>query len=174
VRLQARPSFSTRKTCDGYHMTSGPIASKIPVSMLPIAKRMLGLLLVLSTTVWAQAVCPMMLFPETASHCEDHKAAPQQAAHHQPAEHDCCPRTKKAEPKAPNHISAGSSGMSCCSVDRAPAITPKAAQLGTTSAVVGRVSSVQILLVSSHVQLEIAGASVPLRGVLNLQDDLRI
>lgn len=142
-------------------------------------KRLLGLMLVLSVSTWAQAVCPMMLFPQTARDCGQHAthpaAASSQSSDHS-REHDCCPGMRARMQK--DHCErAGVSGcttaMSCCAVERQPASTSKASA-GTDISAIGRVVPTALRAPSRAVTLELSDASPPERGVLSLKEDLRI
>jgi hypothetical protein len=139
-------------------------------------KRVLGLLLVLSTGAWSQAVCPMMLFPQTAESCGIQPNKTSASAHHQKAEHDCCPRARRSRQQDESaKLSACSSGMSCCTVERKPASAPKTGQTSTAEiAVVGRVMASELYVMSPAQLLEAADESVPIRGVLSRKEDLRI
>jgi len=137
-------------------------------------KRVLGMLLVLSTSVWSQAVCPMMLFPPAKS-CGAQQNKTSALAHHHKAEHACCPGAHRPDSQDESvNLSASSSGMSCCTVEREPASTPKTGQTSADTAVVGRVMASELYVASPAQVLEAADASVPIRGVLSLKEDLRI
>src|SRR5512141_471017 len=114
-------------------------------------KRVLGLLLVLSTSAWSQGLCPMMLFPQTAKPCGTEQKA--SVPHHQMAQHDCCPRARRSTEKVnPVKLSSCSSTMPCCTVDRQPATSSKVMQASPDMAVMGRVVPSH-LHVSSPAQL---------------------
>jgi hypothetical protein len=139
-------------------------------------KRLMGLMLVLSTSTWAQAVCPMMLFPHTAKECGQHATHPA-AASSKGSEHECCPGMRARMQK--DHcerakVSSCDSAMSCCAVEREPASTSKISAAGNDISVVGRVMPAALQAPSRAVTLELSAASPPERGVLSLKEDLRI
>ena len=138
-------------------------------------RRLMGLMLVLSVSTWAQAVCPMMLFPQTAKDCAQHSTHPA-AASSKGSEHDCCPGMRARMQK--DHCErAGVSGcttaMSCCAVERQPASTSKASA-GTDISAIGRVVPTALRAPSRAATLELSDANPPERGVLSLKEDLRI
>jgi hypothetical protein len=138
-------------------------------------KRLMGLILALSVSTWAQAVCPMMLLPQAAEHCAKPATGPA-AASSQSSEHDCCPGKRvrtQHEQCDRTAISSSKSVTSCCSVEREPANTPKVLQSDLASAVLGHVPSA-LQLPSRAATLELSDASPPNRGVMSLKEDLRI
>src|SRR4051794_25786451 len=85
-------------------------------SMKSRLQHVLSFLLVLSTSVWAQTVCPMMLVTQKTPTCAGHPASvASQPAHHR-SEHDCCPRSKPvvAAPDSSAKLSDCNAGPSCC------------------------------------------------------------
>jgi hypothetical protein len=139
-------------------------------------KRVMGLVLVLSVSAWAHAVCPMMLFPQNVEDCGQHAAHPV-AASSQTAEHDCCPRKRvrmQHQQCDSTKLSSCLTIMSCCSVERQPASTPKVLQPATEIAVLGRVMNSALQSPSRAATLELSDAGPPLRGIMTLKEDLRI
>src|SRR4051812_11817318 len=140
-------------------------------------KRLLGLLLVLNMSIWAQAVCPMMLFPQASPSCGTHQVAAPVAASSEGSEHQCCPRarqtTSKHEQCPPAKVS-DSSAMSCCSVERPPATSSKSVQASPALAVLGRVLVSEVHVPHSDQALVIPASGPTLRGVLNLKEDMRL
>jgi hypothetical protein len=137
-------------------------------------KRLMGLMLVLSVSTWAQAVCPMMSLPQAADHCA--KAATIQSSDKRP-EHDCCPGKRARMQHEQCHrteLSNSASATSCCAVEREPASTPKVLQAGADIAVIGRVTPSALQTPSRAVTWEISDAGPPLRGIMSLKEDLRI
>src|SRR6185369_9368768 len=145
-------------------------------SMKDFMKRLLGLLLVLTTSAWSQAVCPMMLFPQLSTSCGTHHATASVAAGTEGSEHPCCPRKHASHSHELSHQAKLSNGnsMVCCSVERPPATSSKTIQASPDVAVIGRVSVSESNVPSSHRWTEIADSGPPLRGVLCLKEDLRI
>lgn len=143
-------------------------------------KRLLGLMLVLSVSTWAQAICPMMLFPQTAKDCGQHAthpAATSSQSSEQSSGHDCCPGMRARMQK--DHcerakVSSCASAMSCCAVERQPASTSKASTAGNDITVIGLVLPSALRAPSRAVTLELSDATPPDRGVLSLKEDLRI
>lgn len=145
--------------------------------MMGHLKRLLGLLLVLTTSAWSQAVCPMMLFPQSSPSCGTHQKAAAASAASKGSEHKCCPRERKAKlahEECPTKGSGRSSTMKCCSIDRPLATSGKAVQTSPDVAVFGRVLSSALHVSRSTCSLEITDTGPPLRGVLNLKEDMRI
>ncbi len=140
--------------------------------MTGFGKRALGLLLMLSSTVWASAICPMMLIPAAAKQCAPQDGSAKRESKPAASEHECCPRAKKQS--SANHLSACASSMSCCAVEREPATAPKSIQTAVAFAVLGRVILEGLQIPSPAATLESANASPPIRGVLSLKEDLRI
>ena len=139
-------------------------------------KRLLGLMLVLSVSTWAQAICPMMLFPQTAKECGQHATHPA-AASSKGSEHDCCPGMRARMQK--DHcerakVSSCATAMNCCAVERQPASTSKSSTAGSDITVIGRVMLSVFQAPSRAVTLELSDASPPERGVLSVKEDLRI
>jgi hypothetical protein len=137
-------------------------------------KRLMGLVLVLTVSTWAQAICPMMLLPQ-AHGCEQHQANPAVASS-QSSAHDCCPGKRvrmQHEQCERTTLSKAPTTTSCCSVEREPASTPTV-QVGIGIAVIGRVMPSSMQTPSRAATLELSDAGPPLRGVLNLKEDLRI
>jgi len=143
-------------------------------------KRLLGLMLVLSVSLWAQAICPMMLSPRTAKECGQHATHPAAASSEsseQSSGHDCCPGMRARMQKdhcERTRISSCDTAMSCCAVERQPASTSKASTAGTDISVIGRMMPSAIQAPSRAVTLELSDASPPERGVLSFKEDLRI
>jgi len=138
-------------------------------------KRLMGLVLVLSVSTWAQAVCPMML-PQSTEHCAK-QSTHTAAASSQSSEHDCCPGKRvrmQHEQCDRTKLSNSATATSCCSVEREPASTPKVLQSAVTIAVLGRVMPSALQAPSRAVTLELSDAGPPLRGVMSLKEDLRI
>ncbi len=143
-------------------------------------KRLLGLMLMLSVSTWAQAICPMMLSSQTAKDCGQHSihpaAASSQGSDHR-REHDCCPGKRARMQK--DHcerarVSNCATASSCCAVEREPASTSKVSTAGSDIAVIGRVMTSALQAPSRALTLELSDASPPERGVLSLKEDLRI
>ncbi len=140
-------------------------------------KRILGLLLVLTTSAWSQAVCPLMLFPQLSTSCGTHQLNAAITAVSEGSEHHCCPR-KHASHATHEHGSTAKlsnvNGMSCCSVERPPATSSKMVQPSPEIAVTGRVAVSEGHGPSSHRWIETSDSGPPLRGVLSLKEDLRV
>src|SRR3954463_6604871 len=143
-------------------------------------KRLMGLVLVLSVSTWAQAVCPMMLLPQAAEHCAkaaNHPAAASSQNTEKSSEHDCCPGKRarmQNEQCDRTKLSNSATSTSCCAVEREPANTSKVLQAGSDIAVLGRVMPSGLRAPSRAVTLELSDAGPPLRGVMSLKEDLRI
>ena len=135
----------------------------------------MGLVLVLSLSTWAQAVCPMMMLPQSVEHCAKQATDPA-ATSSQSAEHDCCPgkRVRIQHEQCDRPKLSNSATTSCCSVEREPASTPKALQSAVNIAVLGRVMPSAMQVPSRAVTLELSDAGAPDRGVMSLKEDLRI
>jgi len=147
-------------------------------SMKGCSKRLLGLVLVLSTAAWSQAICPMMLFPLSAESCGTQQNQPSPSAHHPKSSgHDCCPRTHRTDRPAQREsaqLSNCSSNVRCCSLEREPATPTKAVVAPANVAIVARLT-IPAMDVSTPAHIvEAADASRFLRGVLSLKEDLRI
>lgn len=143
-------------------------------------KRLLGLVLVLSVSTWAQAICPMMLVPQTTTGCSQHATRPAVASSQgseQRLEHDCCPgmraRMQKEQCERAN-VSSCATAVNCCAVERQPASTSKAQTACNGITVIGRVLPSALQSPSRAVTLELSDANPPERGVLSLKEDLRI
>jgi hypothetical protein len=137
-------------------------------------------MLVLSVSTWAQAVCPMMLFPQSARDCgqhASHPAATSSQSSEQSSGHECCPgmraRTQKDHCERAK-VSNCATAMNCCAVERQPASTSKASTGGDNITVIGRVVPSTLQAPSRAVTLELSDASPPERGVLSLKEDLRL
>jgi hypothetical protein len=142
-------------------------------------KRLMGLVLVLRVSTWAQAVCPMLLLlllPPTAEHCPKQVKHLAAASSHS-SEHDCCPGKRarmQHEQCDRTKLSSSQSATSCCSVEREPAGAPIVLQAGVRIAVLGRVMPSAMQVPSRAATLELSDAGTAIRGVLNLKEDLRI
>ncbi len=137
-------------------------------------KRVLGLLLVLSTSAWSQAICPTMLFSQAAEPCPTQQKA-LVPAHDTTAQHDCCPRSRrKTQTADPVKLTNCSSKMPCCSVDRQPAHAQRFAQTSTHMIVIGRVVVRNLHFGSPAQLLQFAEASPPTRDVLSTNGVLLI
>jgi hypothetical protein len=138
-------------------------------------KRLMGLVLVLSLSTWAQAVCPMMMLPQSAEHCAKQATHPATTSI-QTSEHDCCPgkRVRMQHEQCDRTKLSNSSTTSCCSVEREPASAPKSLQSTVNIAVVGRVMPSTMQVPNRAVTLELSDAGTPDRGVMSLKEDLRI
>lgn len=143
-------------------------------------KRLLGLMLVLSVSTWAQAICPMMLSSQTAKDCGQHANHPAAASSHssdQMPEHECCPGMRVRMQK--DHcerarVSNCATAMNCCAVERQPASTSKVSTIGGDISVIGRTMPPALQAPNRAATLELSDASPPDRGVLSLKEDLRI
>jgi hypothetical protein len=146
-------------------------------SMKDSTKRLLGLLLVLTTSAWSQAVCPMMLFPQLSPSCGTHHATAAVTAESMGSEHPCCPRKHASHITHEQSSTANLSNvnrMDCCSVERPPATSSKMVQSSPDIAVIGRVIVSEGDVPRSQRWIETADSGPPLRGVLSLKEDLRI
>jgi hypothetical protein len=145
--------------------------------MTVYVKRLMGLMLVLSVSTWAQAVCPLMLLPQGATeHCAKRATHPATVSS-QSSEHDCCPGKRvrmRHEQCNRTKVSSSQSATSCCSVEREPASGPTVQKAGVGIAVLGRVMPSAMQVPSRTARLELSDARPPIRGVLNLKEDLRI
>jgi hypothetical protein len=140
------------------------------------SKRVMCLVLVLSFSAWAQAVCPMMVFPQKAQDCDQHPVRPSMATNHT-EEHERCPGMRahsKHEQCERAKLSSRKSDMSCCAIEREPANAPKVLQAGMVSAVIGRVTPTLAPPPQRAATLDISDATPPDRGVLSFKEDLRI
>ena len=145
--------------------------------MKDFMKRLLGLLLVLTTSAWSQAVCPMMLFPQLSNSCGTHPSTAAVAVASAGSEHDCCPRkhhTHASHEQSSTATLSNVNGMDCCSVERPPATSSKMVQPSPEIAVIGKVIATEANVPSSHHWIETADSGPPLRGVLSLKEDLRV
>jgi hypothetical protein len=133
-------------------------------------------MLVLSFSAWAQAVCPMMLFPPPAQDCGKQALHPA-ATPGQGSAHECCPGMKAPmthEQCERVKLSSRKSALSCCAVEIAPASAPKVPQAGTGIAVLGRMMPSALQSPSRVLTIELSDAGPPSRGILSLKEDLRI
>lgn len=141
--------------------------------MKDFLKRFLGCLLVLATCVGSQVVCPMMLFPQWSHACGSQHSAASVPEANQGTGHACCPRKAAHRSSSPGVEDHGSV-MSCCSVPAQPASSTQPTQPDVDMVIVGHVGSAVFQLPSADRSLEIPDCGPPLRGILNLKEDLRI
>ena len=140
-------------------------------------KRLLGLLLVLTTSAWSQAVCPMMLFPQSSDSCGTHHSSAPVAVSSEGPEHPCCPRKHHSHATYEQSSTAKLSnvnGMTCCSIEPPPATSSKMVQPSPEISVIGKVVTSEANVPTFHRWIEPADSGPPLRGVLSLKEDLRI
>ncbi len=143
-------------------------------------KRLLGLMLVLSVSTWAQAICPMMLSPQTVNDCGQHANHPAAASSENSntsPEHECCPGMRvrmQTDHCERAKVSSCATAMSCCAVERQPASTSKASTVGSDISVIGRVMPSALQARSRAVALELSDAGPPERGVLSVKEDFQI
>jgi hypothetical protein len=140
------------------------------------SKRVMCLVLVLAFSAWAQAICPMMLFPQEAQGCGDHRVRPSAVTSHT-TEHECC-RGKHTQPKHEEcertKLSSCKFAMSCWAVEREAANAPKLLNTGVEVAVVGHVISADSVAASRIAVLQLSDSRPPNRDVLSFKEDLRI
>ena len=149
--------------------------SENSASMKDFSKRLMGCLLVLAVCIGTQAVCPMMLFPQSSQSCARHHSVAAPSESNQGAVHDCCPRKRTAtKPHCTSPELNGTSVMSCCSVPAQPATATQPVPNSVVLAVLGHVSSALLVTPERGHFLAVEEYSPPLRGVLSLKEDLRI